>query len=377
MASILINFVATLFSPPNCSFDLSVTCSVTNVARRGSLSLSHTNRAMYIQWIPQHLWNYFCTPIVLRANDDSFFLLLLDVQIIKVSTTAQEETTISSLRGHRRRRPKPRSISPLYPPQVPQGHPLEVWTTHYRATTLPARCSASLISCPTTQGTLPVQNLESQGHCTASHLRCLAPVLPLPHCHWMAADITTTCPTRPRKWTRAQCGSFLRERTLLARDLLTEGGGVFWCWARIENRDMDIDRVRATPLSHYFFGVLIFIYLFYHKISWSFCGNTVRGIKIMLTNIVFSVVFGCFHLFLLRILSHFHPAFKTGHKKNWARLLTCASFFPFLWALGAPCHSSWLLSWPSITTKSPTLTSGVENNPFEISYSMSQTQKHH
>lgn len=40
MASILINFVATLFSPPNCSFDLSVTCSVTNVARQGALSFS-------------------------------------------------------------------------------------------------------------------------------------------------------------------------------------------------------------------------------------------------------------------------------------------------------------------------------------------------
>lgn len=73
MAPILINFVATLFSPPNCSFDLSVTCSVTNVARRGSLSLSNTNQAMYIQWIPQRLWNYFCTPIVLRANVDFFF----------------------------------------------------------------------------------------------------------------------------------------------------------------------------------------------------------------------------------------------------------------------------------------------------------------
>lgn len=61
MAPILINFVATLFSPPNCSFDLSVTCSVTNVVRRGSLSPSNTNQAMYIQWIPQRLRNHFYT----------------------------------------------------------------------------------------------------------------------------------------------------------------------------------------------------------------------------------------------------------------------------------------------------------------------------
>lgn len=55
MLLVLINFVATLFSPPNCSFDLSVTCSVTNVVRRGSLCLANTNQAMSIQWISQRL----------------------------------------------------------------------------------------------------------------------------------------------------------------------------------------------------------------------------------------------------------------------------------------------------------------------------------
>lgn len=207
MAPTLINFVATLFSPPNCSFDLSVTCSVTNVVRRGSLSLSNTNQAMYIQWILQCLRNYFCTPIVLRANVD-FSLLLLDLQIIKASTTAQEGTMTSSLRGLRRRRPRPRSISPSCPPQAPQAPPSEVWTTPCRATTPPARCSASPISCPTTQGTLPARSPAFRGPCTASPPRCLALVRPLPHCRWTAADTTTTCPTRPRKWTRALCGSF-------------------------------------------------------------------------------------------------------------------------------------------------------------------------
>lgn len=46
MVPALINFVATLFSPPNCSFDLSVTHSVTNVARRGAFSLTNTNQAI-------------------------------------------------------------------------------------------------------------------------------------------------------------------------------------------------------------------------------------------------------------------------------------------------------------------------------------------
>lgn len=154
----------------------------------------------------------FLHAIVLRPNVD-FFLLLLDLQIIKVNTTAQEGTMTSSLRGLHLHRPRPQLISPSCPPQAPRAPPLEVWTTPCRATTPPVMCSASLISCPTTRGTLPARSPGSRGPYTASLLRCLALVHPLPHCRWMAADTTTTCPTRPRKWTRALCGSFLRERT--------------------------------------------------------------------------------------------------------------------------------------------------------------------
>lgn len=164
---------------------------------------------MYIQWILEHIWSYLCTRIVLSANVDSFFFPILDVQIIRVSTMVQEGTTISSLRGHHHHRHRLQSISPLSRPRAPQVHPLEEWTTPYQAITHPARCSASLISCPTTQGNLPARSPESQGHCTASPLTCLVLVLPLPHYLWMAADIATTCPTRPRKLMRAPCGNFL------------------------------------------------------------------------------------------------------------------------------------------------------------------------
>lgn len=282
----------------------------------------------------------FCTPIVLTANTDSFFLLLLDVQIIKVSTTAQEGTMISSLKGHHRHRPRPQSISPLYLPQAPQVHPLEEWTTPYRATTHPARCSASPTSCPTTQGTLLAQSPESQGHCTASHLRCSALVLPLPHCLWMAADITTTCPTRPRKWTRAPCGSFLRADFTGERFGNRRWWGFMVLGAGVENKDMDIDRVRAMPLNHYFWCFHIYLFIYFPiRLADLFCGNTVYGIKIMLKNIVFSIVFGCFSCFfcILHSTPTLHPKLdlqkkkrkeKKWKKKNWARLLTCLSFSP-------------------------------------------------
>lgn len=111
-----------------------------------------------------------------------FLLLLLDLQIIKANTTAREQTTTSSLKGLRRRRPRPQSISPLYPHLGPRAPPSEVWTTPCQATTPLVRCSASPISCPTTRGTLLAQSPASRGLCTASPLRCSAPVHPLPHC---------------------------------------------------------------------------------------------------------------------------------------------------------------------------------------------------
>lgn len=126
----------------------------------------------------------FLHTIVLTTNVDFFFslLLLLDLQIIKASTTAQEGTMISSLRGLHLHRPRPQLISLSCPPQAPQAPPLEVWTTPCRATTPPVTCSASLISCPTTRGTLQARSPASRGPCTASPLRCSALVRPLPHC---------------------------------------------------------------------------------------------------------------------------------------------------------------------------------------------------
>lgn len=123
--------------------------------------------------------NYFST---LLCSELYFPLFLLDLQIIKASTTAREGTTTSSLRDPRLRRPRPQSISLSCPPQAPRAPPSEVWTTHCRGTTPPATCSASPISCPTIRGTLPARSLASRGPCTASPLRCSAPVHPLPHC---------------------------------------------------------------------------------------------------------------------------------------------------------------------------------------------------
>lgn len=207
MALVLINFVATLFSPPNCSFDLSVTCSVTNLVRRGSPppSLIQIKLCVFNEFFSAS--ELFLLAIVLEANV-LVFRLFLDLQIIKASTTAREGTTTSSLRDPHLRRPRPQSISLSCPPQAPRAPPLEVWTTPCRGTTPPATCSASLISCPTIRGTLPARSPASRGPCTASPPRCSAPVHPLPHCRSTAADTTTTCPTRPQKWTRAQCGSF-------------------------------------------------------------------------------------------------------------------------------------------------------------------------
>ncbi len=125
----------------------------------------------------------FLHTIVLRANVDfSPFLLLLDLQIIKVSTTAQEVTMTSSLRGLHLHRPRPRLISLSCPPQALQAPPSEVWTTPCQAIIPLATCSASPISCPTTQGTLPAQSPAFRVPCTASLRRCSVPVHPLPHC---------------------------------------------------------------------------------------------------------------------------------------------------------------------------------------------------
>lgn len=110
------------------------------------------------------------------------FFLLLNLQIIKASTTAREGTTTSSLRGLRHRRPRLQLISPSSPPQAPRAPPLVVWTTPCRATTPQAKCSATRTSCPTTRGTLRVQNPASLGPCTASPRRCLVLARPLPHC---------------------------------------------------------------------------------------------------------------------------------------------------------------------------------------------------
>lgn len=139
--------------------------------------------------------NYFSS-----SSPHLLFFLLLDLQIIKASTTALEGTTISSLRDPRLRRLRPRLISHSCPPQAPQELPSELWTTPCRDTTPPARRSASLTSCPTIRGTLPARNLASRGPCTAaSPPRCSARAHPLPHSRSMGADTTTTCPTLPRK----------------------------------------------------------------------------------------------------------------------------------------------------------------------------------
>lgn len=232
MVPALINFVATLFSPPNCSFDLSVTHSVTNVARRGAFSLTNTNQAILNKFLnfstiisAQPL---FCEPTLTLFSpflslSPPFFFPPLDLQIIKVSTTAQEGIMTSFLRGLRHHRPRPQLISPSCPPQAPLAPPSEVWTTPCRATTLPVKCNVSLTSCPTTRGTLPARSPASRGPCTASPPRCSAPTRPLPHCHWTAAATATTCPTHPRKWTRALCGSFQGERTLTGKRFSDRG----------------------------------------------------------------------------------------------------------------------------------------------------------
>ena len=217
----------------------------------------------------------FLHAIVLRANVD-FSLLLLDRQIIKANTTAQEGTMTSSLRGLHLHRPRPQLVSVLCPSMDTLGPAGGVWTIPCRATTPPVMCSASPISCPTIRGTLPARSPASQGPYTASLLRCLALVHPLPHCRWMAADTTTTCPTRPRKWTRALCGSFLREWTLLARDLVTEGGDMCRCWGlglrtgtRISTGLGQRHWITFFFFFFFFFGVFIFIYLFSYLIWWS------------------------------------------------------------------------------------------------------------
>lgn len=148
---------------------------------------------------PSVCQNYFCTPLFSELMLFLLLLLLLDLQIIKASTTAREGTMTSSLRDLRLHRPRPRLISLSCPPQAPRAPPLEVWTTPCQDTTPPATCSASPISCPTIRGTLPAQSLASRGPCTASPPRCSALVHPLPHCRSTAADTTTTCPTHPQK----------------------------------------------------------------------------------------------------------------------------------------------------------------------------------
>lgn len=194
MLLVLINFVDTLPPPPpNGGFDLGVACSETDVLRVSPPPLYKWRRVNPAD--SSTSLNYFCS-----SSSHLLFFLLLDLQIIKASTTAPEGTTTSSLRDPRLRRLKPRSISPSCPPQAPQELPLELWTTPCRDTTPPARHSASPISCPTIRGTLPARNPASRGPCTAaSPPRCSARAHPLPHCRSMAADTTTTCPTRPRK----------------------------------------------------------------------------------------------------------------------------------------------------------------------------------
>lgn len=193
MLLLLINFVAPA-PQPSGGFDLGVACSETDVAARVSPPAIHKWRRVNSAGFSMCL-NYFCSP-----PSYLLFLLLLDLQIIKASTTALEGTTTSSLRDPRLRRLRRRLISHSCPPQAPQELPSELWTTPCRDTTPPARRSASPISCPTIRGSLPARNLASRGRCTAaSPPRCSARAHPLPHCRSTAADTTTTCPTRPRK----------------------------------------------------------------------------------------------------------------------------------------------------------------------------------
>lgn len=171
-----------LFSPPNCSLNLSVTCSVSNLARQGQPPPPTLNTNPAHMYVPMNGRVSEQFPLTCSLNLSHISVPPLDLQIIKASTTAREGTTTSSLRDLRPPRPRPQSISLSCPPQAPQAPRWEVWTTPCQGTIPPATCSASLTSCPTTRGTLPARSPESQGPCTASRPRCLAPARPLPHC---------------------------------------------------------------------------------------------------------------------------------------------------------------------------------------------------
>lgn len=199
----------------------------------------------------------------------------------------QQGTMTFSLRGHHHHRPRPQLISPLCHPQAPQATPLEVWTTRSRATIPPLRCNVSPISCPTTQGILPAQSPASQGPCTASRQKCSALVLLLPHCHWTGADTITICLTRPQKWTRALCGSFAREWTLLARDSVMKGREIWKCWGTESRTGTRI--MTGLGQYHKLFFLLFFwwfhIYLFiYFPICCSFWQESIFSIKMMPQN---------------------------------------------------------------------------------------------
>lgn len=142
--------------------------------------------------------------------------------------------------------------------------------------------------------------------------------------------------------------------------------------AGVENRDMDIDRVRAMPLNCYFLGgVFIFIYLFspFHLLIF-FMWKSESGIK-KYAQKQSSVL--CLSVSIApRPTPPIQNWTSKKNKKNWARLLNCPPFTPFSlgpWGTLSPLLTP--VSGPAQQPNPLTLTSGVKNNPFEISYSMS------
>lgn len=147
--------------------------------------------------------------------------------------------------------------------------------------------------------------------------------------------------------------AFLTERTFKSKRF-GKGGwrGLVGVGARgCERGDVNIDRVRAAALSHFWVDVFIFIYLILHLIWWScFVGESIVDIK-MFESTVFRIVWAIHSLISpLPPAKHQKPVFEK--KKKMGKTAELPPLTPSLWSPTAPCHPFRFLSvaWRSDQT---------------------------
>lgn len=136
--------------------------------------------------------------------------------------------------------------------------------------------------------------------------------------------------------------------------------------AGVDNRDMDIDRVRATPLNHYFFPQCFHIYLFIFPFDLlvSFGGENVSSIKNYAQKHCLQYCVWVFQLLLSPPHPTLHPKLDLKKRKDWARLLNCPFHPLFFGALGHPVTPPDSCQWPGIATKPPNTHRWGKTQPF-------------